>query len=97
MNAPPALLDGFRVLSWTTLDASHAATGNARHNVAGIDLKTWSAFAICRESDAESCYLFRCDPEWRVLTDTWHPSVSDARAQAEFEYSGVATTWHDVT
>jgi len=97
MNAPPVLLDTFQVVSWTTLGPAHTATGNARHNVGGTVLETWSAFAICREGDGESCYLFRCDPDWAVRADTWHASISEAKAQAEFEYSGVATTWHDVT
>ena len=40
-------------------------------------------------------FLFHCDREWQVLADTWHSSVTEAKAQAEFEYSGVSKVWKD--
>jgi len=40
-------------------------------------------------------YLFYCDREWQVLADTWHPSVKNAKAQAEFEYEGISKLWKD--
>jgi hypothetical protein len=40
-------------------------------------------------------YLFCCDSEWEVLTDTWHSSVDNAKAQAEFEYEGISKLWKD--
>jgi hypothetical protein len=42
-----------------------------------------------------SFYLFYCDREWQVLADTWHLSVSAAKAQAEFEYAGISKVWKD--
>jgi hypothetical protein len=38
-------------------------------------------------------YLFYCDDQWQVLADTWHPSVNNAKAQAEFEYEGISELW----
>jgi hypothetical protein len=38
-------------------------------------------------------YLFYRDREWQVLTDMWHSSVDDAKAQAEFEYDGISRLW----
>lgn len=40
-------------------------------------------------------FLFYCDREWQVLADTWHSSVTEAKAQAEFEYAGVSKVWKD--
>ena len=40
-------------------------------------------------------FLFYCDREWQVLADTWHSSVAEAKAQAEFEYAGVSKVWKD--
>ena len=37
-------------------------------------------------------YLFGCDEEWSNITDTWHQTVDEAIAQAEFEYEGAAAT-----
>lgn len=28
--------------------------------------------------------------------DTWHQDVAEARAQADFEFSGRVVTWHDI-
>jgi hypothetical protein len=52
-----------------------------------------AGIAICRD-EGESCFhLFYCDSSWRPVTDTWHETLDAARAQAEFEFAGVSTTW----
>ena len=33
--------------------------------------------------------IFGCDEGWNAVTDTWHETLEDAKAQAEFEYEGV--------
>ena len=38
-------------------------------------------------------YLFGCDADWQAITDTWHESVREAKAQAEFEYDVSAEEW----
>jgi len=38
-------------------------------------------------------YLLYCDSEWRSLTDTWHETLEDTKAQAAFEYEGIAQAW----
>jgi hypothetical protein len=49
-----------------------------------------AALAICQYEGEQSCYLFYCDAEWNVVTDTWHESVAQAMKQADFEYSGIS-------
>jgi hypothetical protein len=52
-----------------------------------------SGLAICQPGTADEFYLFGCDSEWNVITDTWHKSLSEAKEQAEYEYEGVSETW----
>jgi len=51
--------------------------------------------AICYVEGEYAYYLFGCDTEWESVTDTWHESLVDAKAQAEFEYEGISKTWVD--
>jgi len=54
-----------------------------------------SGLVVGRPTEAQGFYLFGCDPDWNVVTDTWHESVDDAKEQAEFEYEGISKTWSD--
>ena len=56
-------------------------------------LGAMAGLAICQYHDDPSYYLFGCDADWHVLTDTWHETIEAAKKQAEFEYSGVSETW----
>jgi hypothetical protein len=70
-----------------------AHTGNALHIVAGSSVGPASRLAIAHYPDRAGFYLFHCDESWSVLADTWHESVEDAEAQAEFEYAGSSNAW----
>lgn len=37
------------------------------------------------------------DADWNTVTDTWHQSLDDAKARAEFEYEGITETWQSPT
>ena len=52
-----------------------------------------AALAICQYEGDSQYYLFYCDDEWNVRTDTCHQSLDDAKDQAEFEYEGVSALW----
>src|SRR5437870_676102 len=95
MNDRPAELNGARVVATAIVDASVAVTGNTTHIVAGSILPPSHALAICAYSNQVGVYLFYCDRQWQVLTDTWHASVAEAKAQAEFEYAGASGAWKD--
>ena len=47
-----------------------------------------AALAICQYANEDGFYLFYCSPDWKTITDTWHESLEDALAQAEFEFQG---------
>jgi hypothetical protein len=44
------------------------------------------------ESDT-GFYLFYCDTDWNIVTDTWHESLDAAKRQARFEYDGIDNHW----
>ena len=93
MKTVPKILDGAKVVIYTPIDERHRPTGNCNQIVAGVLQGPASGLAICQYEGEDSFYLFGCDEDWNSVTDTWHESVEDAKAQAEFEYEGVNTTW----
>jgi hypothetical protein len=52
--------------------------------------------AICQYAGESSFYLFYCDEDWTVCTDTFHMTLEDAKHQAEYEYDGISRYWTDV-
>jgi hypothetical protein len=53
--------------------------------------------AICQYEGEAGFYLFGCDQDWNPVTDTWHATLDDAMAQAEFEHRGTIGTWIKTT
>jgi hypothetical protein len=88
----PSHIGGMQVALWSPLDDRHLATGKTRHLVATQQVRSPSGLAICRET-AESFFLFLCDAAWQPIADTWHQSLDAARAQAEFEFTNLSSTW----
>jgi hypothetical protein len=93
MTPAPSEIDGAKVIATAVVDGTVRPTGATVHRGPDGIIPPASALAIV-ETEA-SFYLFYCDREWQVLTDTWHRSVSEAKAQAEFEYAGVSKVWKD--
>jgi hypothetical protein len=93
MGQQPTELNGARVLAIANVASGTRPTGNTEHIVEGNVLPPAHALAICAYPHQPGVYLFYCDREWQVLTDTWHASVAEAKAQAEFEYAGASGTW----
>jgi hypothetical protein len=91
MVPPPPIFDGARVLRYAIVDEAVTPTGNTVHRFhpSGA-MGPAAALAVCQYDGEDPCYLFYCDAEWRVLTDTWHESFELAMRQAEFEYRGIS-------
>lgn len=96
MEHPPELLNGARVVRWSSIDERHRPTGNCRQIVAGVLQGPAAGLAICQYEGETGYYLFGCDEDWSKLTDTWHERMEDALSQAEFEYEGVSKSWNGV-
>jgi hypothetical protein len=95
MTSAPERIGRAVVLTFTVIDSRHQPTRNCRHSVNGKPAGPAKGLAICRYENGDGYYLFGCDEQWRTVTDTWHPTIADAKAQAEFEYAGVSVTWHN--
>ncbi|MFT5327826.1 MAG: hypothetical protein ACI8P0_005731 [Planctomycetaceae bacterium] len=92
-GAPPNPLNGASVICYSPLDKRHRHTDNCRQLRNGVVQGLASGLAICQYTNESCYYLFGCDADWRVISDTWHQTLEDAKDQAEFEYSGVSSTW----
>jgi len=90
----PGELDGAQVLKTAqVIGVAITPTGNTRHLVGDRELAPASRLAIAQYPGEVGFYLFHCDGSWKVLADTWHETVADAEAQAEFEYAGISAAW----
>ena len=85
MEQPPEILDGARVLQFASLSHSQP-TGAAWHVVDGVVVSRFAGLAVARYDNNPSVYLFYCDDDWNVVTDTQHEDVSSAIQQANFEF-----------
>lgn len=84
------------MIYYSPIDQRHRFTGRCKVIVAGQLMGAMSGLAICPDAGEDGFYLFGCDSEWQVVTDSWHQALDDAKHQAEFEYEGVSKTWIDI-
>jgi hypothetical protein len=93
MAPAPSEFDGAKVITTAVVDGAVRPTGGTIHR--GPDGVIPPARALAIVEGEAGVYLLYCDHGWQVLTDTWHLSVRDAKAQAEFEYDGISKVWTD--
>jgi hypothetical protein len=99
MGPAPAEIAGLRVLWYTPIDGRHTFTGrNERRYVSGrpseeILFGPMAGLAICQERGGHAVLLVGCDADWWPRWSTGCTDVAAAKAQAEFEYTGVSQTW----
>ena len=93
MGPAPPELDGSKVVATAVVSEAVRATGATIHR--GPDGVVSPASALAIVMSETGVFLFHCDREWQVLADTWHPSVTEAKAQAEWEYAGISKVWND--
>jgi hypothetical protein len=97
VNTPPKQIGGADLLLFTPIDQRHRPTGNCQHFVNDVRQGPAVNLAICTYSGEPGYYLFSCDEEWAVITDSWHETLDGAMSQAEFEYDGVNATWQPLS
>lgn len=93
MGPAPREIGGAKVICFTPIDERHQPTRRCKQIVAGILQGPATGLAICRYANEEGYFLFGCNAAWESISDTWHPTLEDAKTQAEFDYAGVWTTW----
>lgn len=87
MTSLPTTLDGATVLKVAQIYPE--TRSRAGHTVDGEEIEGIVALALARYSSEAQIYLFYCDENWTVLTDTCHEGVEAAVAQARFEFGQV--------
>jgi len=88
----PTELDGAAVLS-TAIVLPAGGTWRTEHFRDGVLLNDGIRnLAIARYTKPDGVYLFYCDADWNVLTDTLHLTVEAAVGQAQFEFGDVIFT-----
>jgi hypothetical protein len=88
----PRVLDGADVLATADVSASSGAGGTRHFRDGELVNRQIARLAVCRYPDEPHIYLFYCDADWAVLTDTMHDSFDAALGQAHFEYEDVSFT-----
>lgn len=84
------------MVCYSPIDERHRFTGKTRQIVNGQLMGAMAGLAICQPGGSSEFYLFGCDADWTVVTDTWHQSLDEAKDQAKFEYEGISQTWSHV-
>ena len=93
MKPVPKTVGTFPVICYSPIDGRHRFTGNTKQVVKGQLMGAMSGLVICQVPGKQEFFLFGCDSEWNVVTDTWHRNLDEAKEQAEFEYEGIGNTW----
>jgi len=95
MKSIPSKIDDATVICFSSIDSRHKPTGNTEHTLGNQPIGLVSGLAICQYDGESEFYLFYCDPDWKAITDTSHPTLDKAKEQAEFEYRDINQTWEN--
>ncbi len=86
-GTPPRELDGATVLRYALVGDEQRPTGKTVHSVTNF-ADVVRGLALARYEKGE-VYLFYCDEEWTVVSDTCHATEGDAIGQARSEFDGL--------
>ena len=89
-------MDDPRLLRRVRLTPAHKPTGNTQHFYGDDPILPPVELRIVQYNSDPGYYLFYCDESGSEMTDTYHDSVQEAMAQAEFEFGVEAEEWSDV-
>lgn len=89
-------MDEPKLLRRIKLKSAHKPTGKTQHFHGDKPLPAPTELRIVQFSSDPGCYLFYCDESGIEMTDTYHDSVQEAMAQAEFEFGIAADEWSEV-
>lgn len=83
----------FYLLWKIRLGERHTPTGKTHHYVGGVQAPVPVELRIIQYPEDEGYYLFYCDGAGKEFTDTYHATVEEAKAQAEWEFSVKPEEW----
>jgi hypothetical protein len=82
-----------RVCCRMKLGDSHRPTGKTRHYRGGEECPPPAELRIIQFSDDPGFYLLYYDATGEEITDTYHESIDEAKAQAAFEFEVTPEEW----
>lgn len=85
----PATIGGLRVTCFSGADWEPRVDFPPLASSKGEVLRV----AICEQTPSGPFYLFGCKEHWASVSDSFHLSLDEAKAQAEAEYPGISETW----
>lgn len=86
-------MNDYAVLYRMTLSSHHAPTGRTQHHRDGLPLPSPAALEIVKYPDDPGYYLLYLDTGGSEMTDTYHDSIGEAMAQAEWEFGVTTAEW----
>ena len=86
-------MSGYRILRQLTLGPSTEATGKTRHFSGGGLFRIPAELQVVELPGSPGYYLLYFDDSGREMTDTFHDSVEQAVAQAEWEFNVKGRDW----
>ena len=81
------------ILYQIRLSEKHQPTGKTRHFRSGQELPRPIELRIAQYDGDPGYYLFYCDSLGGEMTDTYHDSIEEAFAQAEWEFAISKDEW----
>ena len=85
-----------KLLRRVRLGPQHQPTGKTRHFHGNEPLPASSELRIVQYSSDPGFYLLYCDESGQELTDTYHDTLAQELAQAEWEFRLKAAEWEVV-
>lgn len=88
MSDPPRRMGGAKMICFAILRVHDEVSGTSPHRASSI-----RGLAIAHAPEGYS--LFGCDADWQVISDTWHETLDEAKAQAAFEFPSTPLLWSE--
>jgi hypothetical protein len=85
--------DTYVILRRIYLSDKNQSTGKTCHYQGNKVLSDFVELQIVRFHDDSGYYLFYCDETGAEITDTYHDSIEEALAQAEWEFDLRPDEW----
>jgi len=86
-------MNDYIILKQVVLGPQHVPTGKTHHYDGEKELPRAAMLKIVKYDDEDGFYLLHFDADGIEITDTFHESVEDALAQAEWEYRVKLGEW----
>ena len=89
-------MSDYRIFKQINLGPQHVPTGKTHHYDEDQELPHPTTLKIIKFENTEGFYLLHFDTWGNEITDTFHETIDDAMAQADWEYQVKSDEWVDV-